>query len=334
MMQYLLYVATFFLALLFSLYLTPVFRKAAIKFNIVDRPDGRLKNHAEPTPYLGGLSIYVSFLLALSLTFDFSKEVLGTLLAGSIILILGLIDDFGVLGPWAKLAGQSLAAVVLIKSSIFIKLTFIPFWLAIPLTFLWLIAITNAFNLVDIMDGLSAGIAFISTVFLFAVAWMNERVMIAMLLSALAGSILGFLKYNFHPARIYMGDAGSLFIGLTIGSLAMINSYTINNRVASIVPIIILGVPIFDMLFVMYVRWRRGLPIMTGSPDHFALRLRKWRLSTRGTVVLSYLIAAFFGLMGILIVLSGYFWAYVFLGIILLSALVSAIWLKKIDMSL
>ena len=332
MTQYILYVLTFCLALLFSLYLTPVFRRAAIKFNIVDRPDGKLKKQTDPIPYLGGLSIFVSFLMALSITFGFSQEVLGTLLAGSIVLIIGLIDDFGVLGPWIKLAGQSLAAVVLIKSSIFIKLTFIPLWLAIPLSFLWIIAITNAFNIIDIMDGLSAGVAFISSIFLFAVAVMNERVVIAMLLCSLMGSILGFLRYNFHPAKIYMGDAGSLFIGLTIGSLAMINSYTMNNRVASITPLIVLGVPIFDTLFVMYIRWRRGLPVMGGSPDHFALRLRRWKLSTRQTVLLSYLITVFLGVMGMLIILSDYFWAYMSLGAIIVAALACGALLKKIDL--
>ncbi len=334
MIQYVLYVLTFILALLFSLYLTPVCRRAALKFNIVDRPDGKLKNHADPIPYLGGLSIFISFLLALSITFGFSEEVLGTLLAGSIVLIIGLIDDFGVLGPWVKLAGQSLAAIVLIKSSIFIKLVFIPSWLALPLSFLWIIAITNAFNLIDIMDGLSAGVAFIACIFLFAVTLMNGRVMIAMLLCALAGSILGFLRYNLHPAKIYMGDAGSLFIGLTIGSLAMINSYTMSNRVACIVPLVILGIPIFDMLFVMYVRWRRGMPLMTGSPDHFALRLRKWRFSTPRTVVMSYGASVFLGIIGMAIVLSDYTGAYLFLGIILIAALSAAVLLKKVDMSL
>lgn len=334
MIQYLLYFLTFFLAFLFSLYLTPLFRKAAIRFDIVDRPGGDLKNHKKPVPYLGGLAIYVSFLLALSITFGFSKEVLGTLLAGSIVLIIGLIDDFGVLSPWVKLVGQSLAAVVLIKSSIFIKLTFIPTWVSIPLSFLWILAITNAFNLIDVMDGLSAGVAFCSTIFLFSVAVMNDRIMIAMLLTGFSGAILGFLKYNVYPARIYMGDAGSLFIGLTIGSLAMINSYTINTRLACLAPIIILGVPIFDMLFVMYIRWKRNLPVMLGSPDHFALRLRKWRFSTKQTVLISYILSLFLGVMGLLIVLSHDLWAYIFLAITILLLMISAVLLKKVDMSL
>ncbi len=333
MIQYFIYGLTFLLALLFSLYLTPLFRKAAIQFHIVDRPDGKLKNHNEPVPYLGGLAIYVSFLLALSITFGFSREVLGTLLSGSIVLILGLIDDFGVLSPWVKLAGQSLAAVVLIKSSIFIKITFLPVWASIPLSFLWILAITNAFNLIDIMDGLSAGVAFCSTLFLFTVAVMNENTMIAVLLTGFSGAILGFLKFNFYPAKIYMGDSGSLFIGLTIGSLAMINSYTTHNRVACLVPIIILGVPLFDMLLVMYIRWRRGLPIMLGSPDHFALRLRKWKFSTRQTVTISYILSLFLGIMGLLIVFSNYLWAYIFIGATVFILIVIGILLKKVDMS-
>jgi UDP-GlcNAc:undecaprenyl-phosphate GlcNAc-1-phosphate transferase len=114
----------------------------------------------------------------------------------------------------------------------------------------------------------------------------------------------------------------------------MINSYTMNNRVASITPAIILGIPIFDMLFVMYIRWRRGMPVMLGSPDHVALRLRKWRFSTKQTVLLNYGITAFLGIMGIAIVLADYFWAYAFIGIIFLIGLSSAVLLKKVNMGL
>jgi len=328
------YPVAFVLAGVLSAWLTPRMREAALRFGIVDRPDGRLKQHREPVPYLGGLAIYLAFLLALSVTFDFGEEILGLLLAGSIVVLLGLVDDLGQLGPWTKLGGELIAILVLIKSGIYIKLAFLPPELAIPLTIVWLLAVTNAFNLIDIMDGLSAGTAAVAAVALFAVAEWNGRTMAATVLVALAGSCLGFLRYNLHPARIYMGDAGSLFVGLMLGALAMINAYTERNQVAALAPALILGVPLFDMLFVMYIRWRRGLPVMLGSPDHVALRLRKWRLSVRQTVMLSYVVTAVLGAAAVAMSLLSSTAALWILAVVGSSGLVAALFLKRIDMSL
>ncbi|MBI4169319.1 MAG: undecaprenyl/decaprenyl-phosphate alpha-N-acetylglucosaminyl 1-phosphate transferase [Acidobacteria bacterium] len=329
------YLVAFALAATIALYTTPLMRQAAIRFGIVDRPDGRLKRQEAPVPYLGGLAIYLSFILALTATRRFdSTEVLGLLLAGAIVVILGLIDDFGVLSPGAKLAGQVVAVLTLINSSIYIKLGFLPPWAAIALSFLWLLAIINAFNIIDVMDGLAAGVAAGSAFILFLIAAFNGRQTYAILLAALCGSLLGFLRYNFAPARIYMGDAGSMFIGLMLGALGMNNSYTRENLVASLAPVVILGVPIFDMLFVMYVRFRRGLPVMLGSPDHFALRLRKWRLSTRQTVLGSWAATLLLGALAIGMMLSGAATALAILVAIVLASTGLGFFLRRIDMSL
>ncbi len=325
----------FGLALVISLYTTPLMRAAALRFGIVDRPDGRLKKQARPVPYLGGLAIYLSFLLALTVTLRFdSTEVLGMLLAGAIVLILGLVDDLGVLTPGIKLAGQVIAVLTLMNSSVFIKLGFLWPPLAIALSFLWLLGIINAFNLIDIMDGLAAGVAAAASFVLFLIAAVNGRQTYAVLLAALCGALCGFLRYNFEPARIYMGDTGSMFIGLMLGALSMNNSYTRRNLVASIAPVIILGVPIFDMLFVMYVRFRRGLPVFLGSPDHFALRLRKWRLSTRQTVLLSWAATAVLGGVAIVMMLSTKPVALALLAGIALASLLTGLLLRRVDMSL
>ena len=325
----------FALALVVALYLTPLLRRAAIRFGITDRPDGRLKTQREPVAYLGGLAIYLSFLLALTATLRFdSTEVLGLLLAGAIVVMLGLIDDFGVLTPGQKLAGQVVAVLTLINASIYIKLSFLPPWLAVALSFLWLLAITNAFNLIDIMDGLAAGVAAAAALILFAVAVVNGRETYAVLLAALAGSLCGFLRFNFEPARIYMGDAGSLFIGLMLGALAMNNSYTRTNLVASLAPLVILGVPLFDMLFVMYIRRKRGLPVMLGSPDHFALRLRRWRLTTRQTVLASWGATLALGLVAIGVMLASAPIAATLLAGVALTAILLGFLLKRIDMTL
>jgi UDP-GlcNAc:undecaprenyl-phosphate GlcNAc-1-phosphate transferase len=324
----------FLLAAGLAHYLTPVLRQAAIRFGIVDRPDGKLKNHRAPVPYLGGIAIYLSFLLSLALTVDFQREVLGILLAGAIVVILGLIDDLGALSPAVKLAGQVVAILTLMKASVTIKLTFLPAGLALPLSFLWLLAITNAFNLIDIMDGLASGVGLISALFLACVAAGSGREEVGTLLAGLAGSLAGFLRYNFEPARIYLGDTGSLFLGLMLGALAMNNSYTSKNLVASLSPVVILGVPLFDMLFVMFIRWRRGIPVMRGSPDHFPLRLRKWRLTTRQTVMASYAASAGLGCVAIAMMLVDATAALWLLGGTATVALALGFYLKKIDMTL
>jgi UDP-GlcNAc:undecaprenyl-phosphate GlcNAc-1-phosphate transferase len=328
-------ILAFVLALVLALYTTPLMRQAAIRFGIVDRPDGRLKTQREPVPYLGGLAIYLSFLLALTATLRFdSTEVLGLLLAGAIVLILGLVDDFGVLTPKIKLAGQVVAVATLMNASIYIKLSFLPPLVAIGLSFLWLLAITNAFNIIDVMDGLAAGVAAAAAAVLFLVAVANGRTTTAVCLAALCGSLCGFLRFNLPPARIYMGDAGSLFVGLLLGALSMNNSYTRRNLVASLAPIVILGVPVFDMLFVMYIRYRRGLPVMRGSPDHFALRLRRWRLSTRQTVLASWSATAVLGLVGIGMMAGTVQVAAALLAALVLVSLGMAVFLRRIDMGL
>ena len=335
MKEYFIYFLTFSLAFLLSTYVTPLVRKAALQYGIIDKPDGKLKQHKAPVAYLGGLAVYISFLISLALIFSFDKEVLGLLLAGTIIVVLGLIDDFGVLSPWVKLFGQSIAIFVLIRSGIYIRLGFLPWYLSFTLSFLWLIGITNAFNLIDVMDGLSSGVALVCSLIIFVVGVWNNNVIIAIMAISLGGSLLGFLRYNFEPAKIYLGDTGSMFIGMMMGALAMIGNYTSNNLVACLAPVVILGVPIFDTLFVMYIRWRRGLHVIAGSPDHFALRLRKWRLSTKQTVIVSYAITAILGGAALLMVQVAT--EYVALWIILslaCAALIVAYCLKKIDMTL
>ena len=325
----------FVLALVISLYMTPLMRAAALRFGIVDRPDGRLKNQTQPVPYLGGLAIYLSFLLALTATRRFdSIEVLGMLLSGAIVVILGLVDDLGVLTPGIKLAGQVVAVLALINASVYIKLGFLNPWLAIILSFLWLLGITNAFNLIDIMDGLAAGVAAAAAAVLFLIAAVNGRTTYAVLLAALCGSLCGFLRYNVEPARIYMGDTGSMFVGMMLGALAMNNSYTRRNLVASVAPVIVLGVPIFDTLFVMYVRYRRRLPVFLGSPDHFALRLRKWRLSTRQTVLASWAATILLGGLAIAMMLSTTTVAVAILAGIAVAGLALGVLLRRIDMTL
>ena len=326
------YGTAFLLSFLVAVYATPLMRKAALQLGIVDRPDGKLKKHEDSIPYLGGIAVYVAFLLTVGLLTDFDKETLGLLLSGSIALMVGLIDDFGVLTPWQKLIGQAVAAMVLVRSGTFIKLVFLPTWLAMPLTVLWILAVTNAFNIIDIMDGLASGVAAIAALSIAAANFMAQRDSQAFLALVLAGSALGFLKHNFHPARIFLGDAGSMFVGFMLAALSMNAGYTRVNLLAVISPALILGIPLFDLMLVMWIRWRNRIPVMKGSPDHFALRLRRCSLSVRETAITTYIVCALLGGVALLMSQVTTAWAVATMGGTVTAALLSAYMLMKVDM--
>ena len=239
-------------------------------------------------PYFGGLAIYLAVLIPLCLFYQFEKNVLAILLAGTLVLILGLIDDFGVLTPTAKFIGQFIAAVVLIKGDILIRVEVFHPYVNLFLTLLWIIGMTNAMNIIDIMDGLAAGVALIASAFLFIVSLMNHYDMIAMFAVTLIGSLAGFLPYNFRPARIYMGDAGSMFLGLMLGTLAILVDYSAPNKLAFLNPILFFGVAIFDTMYVMLLRAINGRSMFLGSKDHFAVRLKLAGWSTKKIVLSAY----------------------------------------------
>jgi len=294
-----------------ALYAVPLARRAALKYGIMDVPDGQLKHQKEPVPYFGGLAIYLAFLISLAFTFEFRHDVLGIILGGTIVVMLGLIDDFGVLTPATKLIGQLLAVFVLIKSGIRIEIAAFPEWLDILLTILWMVGLINAFNLLDIMDGLSAGVGAVSaTVLLIAALFQGDQA-ITFMLAALIGSLAGFLKYNWQPARIYMGDTGAMFIGLLLGAMAMIGKYPSDHPLSLLTPVFILGIPIFDTLFVMWIRYQRGLPIFWGSPDHIAIRLRQWGMPVTQIVLVSYVSTAVVGGIGLMLMAVGHEMAWI-----------------------
>jgi len=326
------YGAAFLLSFVFALYWTPLMGKAALQLGIMDRPDGKLKKHDDAVPYFGGIAVYSAFLLTVGLLTDFGHETLGLLLSGSIALMVGLIDDFGVLNPAQKLVGQTLAALVLVKSGTYIKLTFLPVWLAVPLTILWILAVMNALNIIDIMDGLASGVSVIAALSIAIANFMSGRNSIAFLSIVLAGAVLGFLRHNFHPAKIYLGDAGSLFIGFMLAALSMNAGYTRVNLLAVISPVLILGIPLFDLFLVMYIRWRNGNPVMKGSPDHFALRLRRCKLSVRETTITTYIIGILLSGGALIVSQIPLEWAVATMGGMLSLAGLSAYLLMKVDM--
>jgi UDP-GlcNAc:undecaprenyl-phosphate/decaprenyl-phosphate GlcNAc-1-phosphate transferase len=204
----------------------------------------------------------------------------------------------------------------------------------VALTILWVMAITNAFNLIDIMDGLASGVGAIAALVLVIINYRSGKELIVPLSVALAGSLIGFLRHNFKPAKIYLGDTGSLFIGLMLAALSMNGAYTRVSLVGVLAPILILGVPVFDMLLVIYIRFRRGIPVMQGSSDHFALRLRKWRLSVVQTVVSSYFVAFLLGLVALVLIRVDAIAALAIIILVCAACLSVGYYLNKIDMTI
>ena len=284
-------VLSFLLSLLLTIYGTPIIEKVAFRYNIFDYPDGLLKKQKEPIPYMGGVIIYFAFISPVGLLFPFNKELLGILFASSILLIVGLFDDLKALSPAVKFLFQIVATYILIKSGIRIQLLFLPSWLNEALSFVWIISIINAFNIIDIMDGLTSSIGIIASITIFIISLYNDNFIISILSISLAASLLGFLKFNWEPAKIYLGDAGSMFIGLVIGSLTIMCDYSKYNDFAFISGFLILSIPIFDMVYVMILRLMHKKSPFFGSLDHFALRLqRKYNLSASKTVCIVIII--------------------------------------------
>jgi UDP-GlcNAc:undecaprenyl-phosphate GlcNAc-1-phosphate transferase len=277
-----LYLLCWITAGLVSLILTPVARRLALRWNIMDKPDKNLKTHSEAVPYLGGIAILAGFIVSLVLIRFFThfptgtlKSIRGIFLGTILVSLIGFMDDArrGGLHFRTKFLLQSLAAVVLIAFDVRIKFAH-PTWLADLLTLVWVIGITNALNLTDIMDGLAGGIATIASLAFLFISLPTEEIYVNFASAALAGACMGFLPYNLSKKRrIFMGDMGSLALGYILAALSMGTSYTKVNDMGLFSPILILALPIYDTILVSLLRLRKGQSPFLGSKDHFPLRL-------------------------------------------------------------
>lgn len=295
-------------AFLLSFLFTPVIRYVATKLKILDMPEER-KIHEKPIPLLGGLAIYISYVVTIFLNFSFSIELKGVVIGGTIILLVGLIDDIWKVSATWKLVSQILASSVLIVFGV--KLSFLPnnWWGnggEIILTVIWVVGITNAVNFFDGMDGLAAGLTAICSLCFFIVAAITHQAYIGFLTIALAGSCLGFLKFNFKPATIFLGDSGSTFLGFTLAGIAVMGGWAEKNpKVALSLPILILSVFIFDLIYITIARSLDGKVrnlkewIEYTGKDHLHHRLVNLGFMETETVLFIYLIAACLGISGI-----------------------------------
>ncbi len=318
---------------LLSVSFTPICRYFAFKYNIIDRPMG-LKKHSKPIPYLGGVAIFLSsiplILAYLLIKNIYSSNIIGILISITIILILGLWDDIKMLNPYTKLVIQSFAIIVLILSGVYIKIIYLPIWFNIALTFLWILGITNAINLIDIKDGLAGSITFIASMTFFFIALGNNYQFIIMLSGGLAGAILGFLIYNYPPAKIFMGDAGSEFIGFLLSIISIQISYTTVNKIALFAPLLILGLPIYDTIFVIIIRLLHRQNPLHGSPDHVAIRLNKMGMENRFVLWLMILIEIILCESAYIATTVNTYGAVFIYGFILILALIFGVFLSKV----
>ncbi|MEW6089019.1 MAG: MraY family glycosyltransferase [bacterium] len=297
----LIYLIIFICSFLLALFLTPFFRNLALRLNILDNPaTNALKTQDKPVPYLGGLAIYFSFIIVIIgvimfSRLEFSPDIVSIIIGGTVICLLGFIDDIYKLRPLIKFVFQFVAALILIYFDLRLKIFFLPKAVNILLTILWIVGITNAFNLIDIMDGLSGGVAFIAGMTFLFVGLPTNQIFIILFSCALTGSVIGFLPYNLKPASIYMGDAGSQFLGFVLSAIAIGESYTAVNNAALLSPILILGIPVYDTILVSILRIKQKKSPFLGSPDHFALRLEALGIDRQFVVIIIYLLTIILG---------------------------------------
>ena len=307
------YVWAFAAAVIVSLLATPAVIRLAKKTGAMDAPNAR-KVHKKPVPRIGGLAIYAGFISAIifvaikfGLDGEQLQEIVGLILSGSLIIALGLIDDYKNLPARVKLLGQIFAATILVLF-FGVRIDFVtdPFggyfyleWFAIPATIFWLVGLTNTVNLIDGLDGLAAGVASIASITIMFVALDQNLTLVAVLTAALAGAAVGFLKYNFNPAEIFMGDTGSMFLGFMLAGVSVTGSVKSVATIALIVPIFALGLPILDTTFAIVRRFRGGVPIFKPDKGHLHHRLLSVGFTQRQAVLLMYVISALFGLSAI-----------------------------------
>jgi UDP-GlcNAc:undecaprenyl-phosphate GlcNAc-1-phosphate transferase len=291
---------------LVSIIITPLVKRFAIKVNAIDIPKDERRVHNKPIPIMGGLALYISFVIGTILYNGIlTTSQLGIIIGVTIIVIGGIIDDIKELSPKYKLLIQIIAAICLLISGVRISIITNPFrsfypylnigWIHIPVTIIWIVGVTNAFNLIDGLDGLAAGIAFISSVTLMIVSILNGRLEAAFLTAVLSGAILGFLPYNFNPASIFMGDTGSQLLGFLLAAISIEGAIKSATAFVIAVPILAFGLPIYDTLFAMIRRKVNGRPMMQADKGHLHHRLLDMGLSQKQAVVIMYFISAVLG---------------------------------------
>ncbi len=299
-------------AAIVTLGVTPLVRLVALRLGLVDRPGGR-KVHTKPTPRVGGVAIFLGFAAAIAVQFggeiyygwpgglsEGRSAVIGCLAGMAVVFVVGLIDDVVTLNPGAKLMGQLFGAVIVVLSGLRIEFVGNPFGgglillglLSVPVTVIYIVAFTNVINLIDGLDGLAAGVSAIAAVSLLVLALQSNQPDAAVFAAALIGACLGFLRHNFSPASIFMGDSGSMLLGFALAAISLLGIMKSVAAIALAVPLLIIGVPIFDTASAIIRRLLHRRPIQEADRGHIHHRLLGRGFGQRQTVLIIYVWSA------------------------------------------
>ena len=298
-------------AFVVSIALTPFVKRLAVKVGAVDVPGEARRVHDHPIPRMGGLAIFIGFVLSLIFFVPMSTKVLGLLVGSVIIAVMGGVDDIVSLNPWVKLAGQIVAALVSIRCglvfdvisnpNIFAEETYIEIgWLSIPLTMLWIVGCTNAVNLIDGLDGLAVGVSAISSMTMLIVSLFVSEPVVSIILAALTGACLGFMPYNLNPAKIFMGDVGSQLLGFVLSTASIMGLFKLHAIITFFVPLLALALPLADTIFAFFRRILHGQSPFKADKGHFHHRLLAMGLNQKQVVAVLYGISAVLGLLAVL----------------------------------
>ena len=322
-------------ALIVSFLATPIVKSFACRVGAIDVPKDARRMHKVPIPRMGGLAIFLGFIISLLLFCPLDDELKGILLGSVIIVIMGIIDDITPLRASLKFVVQILEELIPIyygvqitcisNPNIFSPDLYWDFgWLSIPITVLWIVGLTNAVNLIDGLDGLAIGVSSISALTMLVIAILVAEPQVAVIMAALVGACIGFMPYNINPAKIFMGDTGSTFLGYILACITIQGLFKFYAVISFVVPFLILGLPIFDTMFAIIRRMSHGQNPMTPDRSHVHHRLIDMGLNQKQAVAVLYVISAILGLSAVVLATSGALKAILCLMALLIVAVVAA----------
>lgn len=314
--DYLLTLGAFLCALAITLGSTPLVKVLAQQVGAMDVPADERRMHKTPIPRLGGLAIFLGFIASVLLFCPIGPELQSILLGSVFIVLLGVIDDIKPLPAKVKLIGQIFAALIPVLNGVRVEFitnfnffSDVPYislsWLSVPLTLFWIVGITNAVNLIDGLDGLAVGISSIASFSLLIIAILLCEPVIALIMAALSGACIGFMPYNFNPAKIFMGDTGALFLGFILATLSIEGLFKFYAVMSFAVPFLILGLPIFDTALAIVRRIASGRSPMSPDRGHLHHKLIDMGFTQKQTVAILYTMSAILGLSAVLLTGSG-----------------------------
>lgn len=285
-----------------AMYLVPMMIQLASRWSILDEPDGRIKVHKKAIPYLGGVAVYLAMVATLAMVMPTDPKILWLLLGSTLLLFVGLVDDMKVLTPLQKFAGQLIVVLGFVKAGFALKSSFFSDWSNMSLSALWMLTVINAFNLVDVMDGLSSTLAIISATSFMILALLTGQTSLSLVLLIFIGALLGFLWYNKPPAQIYLGDAGALFVGGFLAALPLLFSWSEYSLFGYCAPLFMFGVPLLEVVMLVIIRTYLGIPFFRGSPHHFCIYLQNKGWSREQVLAFTLGASTFLGVAGLLLV--------------------------------